>query len=1138
MNAAKQACRPKHQVLVLKCYPRHNKQNVDAQANSSELSYLLYYASTRRSKLPKVAAFLDKRTAADVPKGRAQSISVTLQIVAALVDKCPRDLPLFAAAVLDILRLILAAGHVAMVCDTVPVFEALCAHQDPAQLAADLDYTRAYEAIVQRYAAFAAAPNSTTSSTSTSTTTTTAAPTTTIPVALRLRRAGLQALKAVAASDSLGAQTGRQLAALIPVLLHNLHATDADADAAARLARLEAADAAAHDDDALAHDLALRRRQSAAAGTTADADKLAEDEVAILALQALKNLFQGVNRGQLRLATAALLEFMATVSVSSAWATRLMAMVCAWAPVQDRYAILVALVEALVGSPIVDSDMDRQLLLASLVAHLLTSPINFIGLSVMDVLVGLVSHTLLLLQLGGPGSAIAPHPQQPMSPIAGSKSPDLSAPVVMDVVKEPSHARVQLLQTVQQCMAGLATHVYYTDQISDMIDAILTRLKPSRLSSVSSTADAIENPEEAIDAVAASGSLREKAHVDRFFSFETARVTALEAVKAIIITANKRRPDGSVASVARSKVAVRVWEGTQWLLRDPSGQVRKAYVDALDTWLNLEAKDADQRLVDGYKTKDNEQRGGMAKRAVSSASYRDKSPKRGKHTFLPLLHLAIYENALQYADSEADLLLLHLLLTTLVTRLGVNTARSGLPMILRLQEDVATVEDPSSKLRIGSLVHGYLWALSTSLDFETSSIGRIIHNEISRRSSHGLWLKSIRVPPVPISSIDTPHSTPTQLPAAVVQSESLIPFDHREALVECISEGYSTSLSSPPSSPPASPGRARSMSTCLPSIQQPLGSGLRAAPQLPFSVREDLLADWTRDQCLAANTKSTSPASMSGSRSGTHYASTQKNNYLGVRIPNGDFDSAGNSPVPSPRRAHSRPPSAAYGLVGRLSSPHRNSSPSGTPRSTSSLQTTVRVDDLKRALSQSGGAPRTSYSMRPVSHRRRGSEPSSSASESMVSVHSLSDSSFITTDQPFVPPSTIPESPGTPAASLTPRPQEGPSTNGQYFVDAIPPVPPIPVGLRDRSASVATTGDKSEKRDFALNKTTNGSLHKSRSVKSGVSRGRSGERYYRGSEVAQAAKPDFSGFLDSIGVDDADDDEGDDEVHGMGRAPY
>ena len=156
----------------------------------------------------------------------------------------------------------------------------------------------------------------------------------------------------------------------------------------------------------------------------------------------------------------------------------------------------------------------------------------------------------------------------------------------------------------------------------------------------------------------------------------------------------------------------------------------------------------------------------------------------------------------------------------------------------------------------------------------------------------------------------------------------------------------------------------------------------------------------------------------------------------------------------------------------------------------------------------------------------------------MVSVHSLSDSSFITTDQPFVPPSTIPESPGTPAASLTPRPQEGPSTNGQYFVDAIPPVPPIPVGLRDRSASVATTGDKSEKRDFALNKTTNGSLHKSRSVKSGVSRGRSGERYHRGSEVAQAAKPDFSGFLDSIGVDDADDDEGDDEVHGMGRAPY
>lgn len=70
MNAVRQSCRPKHQVLVLKCYPKVPKNSSnDAKPNSSELSYLLYYASTRRSKLQKVGDFIEKRTASDVWKG-------------------------------------------------------------------------------------------------------------------------------------------------------------------------------------------------------------------------------------------------------------------------------------------------------------------------------------------------------------------------------------------------------------------------------------------------------------------------------------------------------------------------------------------------------------------------------------------------------------------------------------------------------------------------------------------------------------------------------------------------------------------------------------------------------------------------------------------------------------------------------------------------------------------------------------------------------------------------------------------------------------------------------------------------------------------------------------------------------------
>ena len=66
METVRQTCRPKHQILVLKCYPQYQKGVQEVKPNSSELSYLLYYVSTRRSKLPKVSAFLEKRAARDV----------------------------------------------------------------------------------------------------------------------------------------------------------------------------------------------------------------------------------------------------------------------------------------------------------------------------------------------------------------------------------------------------------------------------------------------------------------------------------------------------------------------------------------------------------------------------------------------------------------------------------------------------------------------------------------------------------------------------------------------------------------------------------------------------------------------------------------------------------------------------------------------------------------------------------------------------------------------------------------------------------------------------------------------------------------------------------------------------------------
>ena len=98
-------------------------------------------------------------------------------------------------------------------------------------------------------------------------------------------------------------------------------------------------------------------------------------------------------------------------------------------------------------------------------------------------------------------------------------------------------------------------------------------------------------------------------------------------------------------------------------------------------------------------------------------------------------------------------------------------------------------------------------------------------------------------------------------------------------------------------------------------------------------------------------------------------------------------------------------------------------------------------------------------------------------------------------------------------------------------------MPPIPDDLQN---------GHSDTRDFARPRTApNGgsALRKSRSVKSGVSRGRSGDRRRRVSEAKSSlgSKPDFSGFLDSIGVGDEDEENQGETVSGekgAGKAPY
>ncbi|KXX72793.1 Protein EFR3 [Madurella mycetomatis] len=1005
MNALQQKCRPKHQVLVLKCYPRTTKGAVDVKPNSSELSYLLFYAQSRRSKIQKVGSFLEKKTASDVYRQRIGNVQVTLQILTALIEKTPKDLPLFATCVLHILEQILKSSDITMVESSIPTFEAFCMHHDPTSLLADQAYMRQYLSIVQQYASLASTrsfPGRLEPSK---------------PLALRWRNAGLKAIKGIASSESLSSATNQQYDVAVPMILENLWTDNEDF--------LDVLHQRAETEEKLGSAL-LRRRTSVAtvqtadtesnvnpialADTAVDMDKLAEEDTGVLAMECLRQIFIAPNRSQAHAATMALLKFIQervsqqeevvrtdSDGRDSGWAIKVFLLVARWAPVADRFTILTTAMDALAQHPLTDDTLRQHIVLAAMIGALLRSDVNLIGLSVMDVLLQFIAHIRRLVQMPGD-----PNSMRSEAPLPGQ--PDPRSPTNLQFAEKADRAAAErkgLLLRLQECIGDLATHVYYADQISDMISTILLKLKPSRSGSVSGS------PGERADGTPKSSAhaLADEHHVDSLFALTVAKIAALRAIKSVLLVANPRSKMSGNPGLSRSRVPIQVWEGTHWLLEDPDGLVRKAYTDALVTWLDRETTNADWRARDEtskpmLKTRELPA-ATVARRAVSSASTREKPVKVPHSQFLQLLHLAIYDNAIQHIDYETDIVLLHVLLAKLVNKLGVNAVRYGLPMIFRLQEDIQDAETPIQKVRLGSLVHGYFWVLTEKFDFEGSAVGAAVHNEIIRRRSKNFWVDGINIPAPLVELVETPGTVrPTpRLPLKEIESEALLPFDERLALVESICEAYEVQAISPPVSPAASPGRSgthpilgstmSTMSTMstIPSIE--------TEHEIPPAFREQMLGEWSREAVLASVQTTSKSASLNGSRSGTTGTNRFAANGNGHNLRPDRSSPAGS-------KTNLRPSSSPTGdAAAPQTTKHRKSSlrsgrspaPAPSPDTSSGKEQVASVDQLKLVLSghlqppptMHGGGHHHHHQHHHHHHPSTGFQHDDSSSDSLVS---------------------------------------------------------------------------------------------------------------------------------------------------------
>ena len=983
-----------------------------------------------------------------------RNVQVTLGILAALIEKSPRDVALIAPCVLKILDLILRSSDITMIESSLPAFEAFCEHHDVSSLFADQDYTSQYESVVRSYAALASIQEAPAGKAPLSR-----------PVHARWRNAGLKAIKSIAASETLASVTGRQIDVIVPPILENLWTYEGDF-IDVLLQRLEI-------EEKVDSEKLLRRRTSvgtvgtvdtagdthpaAFSGSTNDADRAAEEEISLLAMQCLKSIFVLPNRAQINAATAALLKFVLekarqgeniihlarTGKEDSGWAIAIYNVISRWAPVQDRYVILVVAMETLVRNPIKDDKLDQQIALVAIIGSLLRSDVNFIGLSVMDVLLGLVRQMKKLLQ---PTSGLIQGESVADEKVNGADA-DGASP-----------QRRLLLQRLEQCIGDLATHVYYADQISDMIAAIVSRLKPSRSSSASSTPQGEKTEGQEPGPGASVADLAEsQSGVDANFSYSQGRVCALKVIKAILLVANPKTKISGNMDLSRNRVPLHVWEGTQWLLRDPDGEVRKTYIDALGTWLDRETTPADliardETLVRNRSMKNSRELYSpeSTRRAVSNPTNRERIPRSGRRSqFLPLLHLAIYENALQFVDFETDLTVLHILLTKLVYHLGVNSARFGIPMIYRLQEDIQEIDLPVHKVRIAALCHGYFWVLSERFDFDASGVGRAIQNEVVRRRSKGFWIGGINVPAPPLESVGLPGQTGSQptWDMATLEKEELLPFDDRSALVECIATSYEESSRSPPASPAASPGRG--MSNPI------LGSTMSPAQtadddiDLPSHFREQMLTDWSREAVAAALASEVKAESLNGSRSanttGTQRYRLTINTAAGT---NGNGQEAFPSPYGSPRnlRPHSarmadREHNASTTQL-RKSSVRSGISPSVSVAT--SKGGVASVDQLKMVLSGN-------LSAQAINALPRDEEDDSD--ESMVSYdYTPSETSFqAAVTQQSEQPAKGAETPKRSGSmsrrgplSSNPPHQSTPNLDDEDGDESVPPVPPLP----------------------------------------------------------------------------------------------
>ncbi|KAI0465336.1 hypothetical protein LJB42_000568 [Komagataella kurtzmanii] len=320
--------KPKHQRFILQCYP--GGKSTEKKPNNAELSHLLYYATTRRTKLEKVGGFLEKKTVKDVGHSRIGNVLVTLDILNQLVIRCSDNLSVFADNVINILTNVSTLHDLTVQEHSFILFKSFCENVTVKSFTGEKKIIDRFNKLCNYY----------------------------------IEQQELATKSHTESSDWL--ILSLKTCEIIAKCYGNFPSLDKRIIAKSM--------------NLILSKLSLNEHQLLNRTKTNVSHEINTDNVEEVVLKSLKAHFNTTSTTFLTQSTKSVAEFIlrSKPSIQGPWSNALLEMLTSWTPVQLRFIVLSSLMSIL--------DHKNEAVLTEKISNLLSSSVSLVGLSVIDVL--------------------------------------------------------------------------------------------------------------------------------------------------------------------------------------------------------------------------------------------------------------------------------------------------------------------------------------------------------------------------------------------------------------------------------------------------------------------------------------------------------------------------------------------------------------------------------------------------------------------------------------------------------------------------------------------------------------------------------------------------------------------------------